>query len=316
MKLIDMYRLAIASGIEKDPRGQAGVDKELKSQKEAYEAAKGKEKEVFDKELLSNPYGDTRLLYGAEDTEVNGLIAGVDMETQEIILADRLREKGRKIDMVLAHHPEGVGMPGLGNVMNMQAQMFAVEGIPINVAEGIMAPRVAEVRRALMAGNFQRAVDAARLLNMPFMSVHTPADNLVQDYVGRYLDEQAPETLGDIIDALLEIPEYRISAEKMDPPTILVGKRGNSCGRILIEFTGGTGSSTEIYKEMAARGIGTVVGMHMRDACRKEAEKYHLNVIIAGHMSSDSIGLNLFLDKLSRQGVEIIAGSGLIRVER
>ncbi len=316
MKLEEIYRLAVAVGIEKDPRGKAGVEKELKKQKQKYEECGEKEKEIFDKELFLNPYGDTRLLYGDGNTEIKGLFAGVDMETPELVLADRLREKGKKIDLVLAHHPEGIGMPGLGNVMNMQAQIFAEEGIPINVAEGVMAPRVTEVRQGLMAGNFQRAVDAARLLDIPFMSVHTPADNLVQDYVGRFLDEKAPETVGDIVDALLEIPEYKEAAKKMDPPTILVGKKSNSCGRILIEFTGGTGTSKDIYKEMAARGIGTVIGMHMREACRKEAEKYHINVVIAGHMASDSIGINLFLDRLSQNGVEIIAGSGLIRVER
>ncbi len=316
MKLGDIYRLAVSCGMEKDPRGKDGVEKELKKQKDKFEALSDREKELFDEELLKNPYGDTRLLYGDEETEIHGLIVGVDMETQELLLADRLREKGKKIDMVLAHHPEGVGMPGLGNIMHMQAQIFAEEGIPINVAEGVMAPRVAEVRHGLMAGNFQRSVDAARLLDIPFMSVHTPADNLVQDYVGRFLEEKAPQTVGDVVDALLEIPEYKEAAKKMDPPTILVGKKSNSCGRILIEFTGGTGTSADIYKEMASQGIGTVVGMHMREACRKEAEKYHINVVIAGHMASDSIGINLFLDQLKKNGVESIAASGLIRIER
>ncbi len=316
MKLLDIYGLAVAAGMEKDPRGADGVERELQKQKDKYEALKGKEREAFDTALLSNPYGDTRLLYGEKDREIKGIFAGIDMEVQELLLADRLRSKGRNIDLVLAHHPEGVGMPGLGNVMNMQAGIFAAAGIPINVAEGVMAPRVAEVRRGLMAGNYQRAVDAARLLDIPFMSVHTPADNLGQDYVTGYLEEKAPRTVGDVVEALFGIPEYMEAAKKMDPPAILVGKKGNSCGRILVEFTGGTGTSQDIYREMAARGIGTVVGMHMRDACRKEAEKYHINVVIAGHMASDSLGLNLFLDKLAAQGLEIIAGSGLIRVNR
>jgi hypothetical protein len=39
-------------------------------------------------------------------------------------------------------------------------------------------------------------------------------------------------------------------------------------------------------------------------------------VVIAGHMSSDSLGINLFLDELERNGVQTIAASGLIRVHR
>jgi len=57
-----------------------------------------------------------------------------------------------------------------------------------------------------------------------------------------------------------------------------------------------------------------VVGMHMSEKHREEAEKAHINVVIAGHISSDSIGVNLFLDLL--QGVEVVSCGGLIRVSR
>ena len=67
---------------------------------------------------------------------------------------------------------------------------------------------------------------------------------------------------------------------------------------------------------MAQAGIGTVIGMHQSEEHRKEAEKANVNVVIAGHMSSDSIGCNLFLDKLEKQGLEIIPCSGLIRFSR
>ena len=56
--------------------------------------------------------------------------------------------------------------------------------------------------------------------------------------------------------------------------------------------------------------------MHMGQEMRDEAEKNNLHVIIAGHMSSDSLGINLFLDELERRGVRTIATSGLIRVFR
>ena len=57
---------------------------------------------------------------------------------------------------------------------------------------------------------------------------------------------------------------------------------------------------------MANFGIGTVVGMHMSEEHRREAEKNHINVVIAGHMASDSLGMNLFLDKLEEQGIDVI----------
>ena len=67
---------------------------------------------------------------------------------------------------------------------------------------------------------------------------------------------------------------------------------------------------------MAQAGIGTVLGMHISEEHKKEAEAANINVVIAGHMSSDSLGINLFLDELERRGVDVVPSSGLIRVKR
>lgn len=316
MKLKEIYDLAIEMGMQHDPRGEKGIQKELERQKRIYDGLKGREKDAFSQELLTNPYADSRILNGTGEEEIHGLICGVDMETQEIVLADRLREKGAPIDMVLTHHPEGVGLVGLSEVMHMQAPVFAGKGIPINVAEGIMAPRIEEIRRRLMASNFQRAVDAAKLLDMPMMSAHTVCDNLVQKFLDDYFAEKQPETVGEIIDLLYEIPEYQMAAANADGPIVLSGKRENSCGKIICKMTGGTGTSKDMYREFAMQGVGTCVCMHMAEDARAEAEKYHINVVIAGHMASDSIGINLFLDALKARGVAITAASGLLRVER
>ena len=60
----------------------------------------------------------------------------------------------------------------------------------------------------MMSFNHQRAVEAARLLDIPFMCVHTPADNLVNDYLQRYIDDRNPCYLEELLEVLLEIPEY------------------------------------------------------------------------------------------------------------
>ena len=85
---------------------------------------------------------------------------------------------------------------------------------------------------------------------------------------------------------------------------------------VLTEITGGTEGAVGIYEKMSQAGIGTIVGMHMAEDRKKEAQKNHVNVVIAGHMSSDSLGMNLFLDELEKRGIEIVPVSGLIRVNR
>ncbi len=54
----------------------------------------------------------------------------------------------------------------------------------------------------------------------------------------------------------------------------------------------------------------------MSEEHRKEAEKSHINVVVAGHISSDSLGMNLMLDELEKRGIEVVACSGLTRVKR
>jgi len=38
--------------------------------------------------------------------------------------------------------------------------------------------------------------------------------------------------------------------------------------------------------------------------------------VIAGHVSSDALGMNLVLDHIESQGVEVICTSGMVRVKR
>jgi len=56
--------------------------------------------------------------------------------------------------------------------------------------------------------------------------------------------------------------------------------------------------------------------MHISEEHKKEAEAANINVVIAGHISSDSLGMNLFLDELEKRDIEIIPCSGLIRISR
>ena len=84
----------------------------------------------------------------------------------------------------------------------------------------------------------------------------------------------------------------------------------------MVSMTGGTNPSDDIYKELSRYGVSTIVGMHMGDKARKSANKHHMNVVIAGHYASDSLGMNLFLDELEKKGIDILAVGGLIRISR
>lgn len=310
--------MAIKMGIEADLRGKSSVEKNLKRLQKKYNEMTPRRQKEFDKEKLSNPYSDTRVLFGDLKSKIKTIYAGIDIDSAELMIARYLSNHGKKnIDLVLAHHPSGTALASLDEVMHLQAEVLADYGVPINIAESLMKPRISEVARGISASNHQKAVDAARHLEMNFMCVHTAADNLVASYLKKLIESKKPETVGEIMELLREIPEYKIASSQNAGPKVFVGAEENRAGKIAVsEITGGTDGSAQMYEKMAQAGIGTIIGMHMREEHKKQAQEANINVVIAGHISSDSLGLNLLLDEFEKKGVEVIPASGLIRVKR
>ena len=319
MKLYDAYRLAIETGMSRDPRPKDEVDKVLSDARESMDKLPEDRRDLFDQERLWNPYADSRFSCMAEearDIEAECLMWGIDIGTGEVLLADRLREKGKTISAVVAHHPIGTARTRFPEVMWMQADMYHDAGVPINVSEGLMRPRMDDVLRGVMGSNYNQAVDAARLLGIPLFNVHSPADNMVQDYMTRMFERAEPRTLKDIIDTLYTEPEFRDAARFNSPPTIMVGSKDSRCGRVICKMTGGTSGPKEIYEKLADAGVGTVVGMHFPESHIEEARKNNVNIVISGHMSSDSLGVNLICDVWERHGIDVLPCSGFTRHSR
>jgi putative NIF3 family GTP cyclohydrolase 1 type 2 len=316
MKLGEIYRLIVEMGIKADPRGEERIKQILEKSKKKLDKLEGKKKELADQDVTWNPFTDCRLLYGNEDREITSILSGIDIGTGEILLADRLSEKGSKVDLVLAHHPHGIGTSQLDYVMRLQPEQWAKLGVPIAQAESAMAKRLKQVHFLLKARNHTQVTDAARLLDVPFMCAHTPADSLGYQFLTNYLKEKDPETLGDVVDTLLEIPEYQ-EAEKVGAgPEIIVGTKEGSVGEKFVFFTGGTSPGKESIQKLARAGVSTIVTMHMGEELKKECETEGIYVVIAGHQSSDSIGMNLILDELEKKGIKSYECSGFFRHKR
>ncbi len=317
MKLRKIYEIIVSKGIEADPRGKKTVLKSLEKKKKEYKDTKKEEKEFFDVESLTNPYADTRIIHGTGEEEIETALVGIDMEMGELLLADRLSLRGKKIDLVISHHPEGKAFANFYEVMHMQADILKKFGVPINIAEDLLEGRIKEVERRLSPVNHARAADMARLLDIPFMCMHTPTDNMVASYLQKSFDKKAPDTLDDILKILKEIPEYREASKNNVGPKILLGSKERSSGKIFVDMTGGTEGAKNIFESLANSGVSTVVAMHLSEEHRKEAEKHHVNVVIAGHISSDNLGVNLMLDEILKRGkLKVIPCSGFNRFSK
>jgi putative NIF3 family GTP cyclohydrolase 1 type 2 len=318
MKLERLYKKAVQIGINNDLRGKEEIKKILKEEKEKFNGLKKDEKDYYDQDRLFNPFSDTRILNGDQNTEVKKAIVGVDMEIGELVLTYLLNsDRKQNIDLVIAHHPEGYALAQLYEVMKLQADLMASYGITISVAEQLMEKRIAEVERRIMPVNHARTVDAAKILGIPMMCIHTPADNCVTNHLKKTFEKKKPEKLKDLIKILKDIPEYKKSAKLQVPPKIVSGTENSKCGKIYVDMTGGTDGSKEIFEKYANSGVSTLVGMHFSEEHLENAKKAHLNVIIAGHVSSDVVGLNLLFDEIEKEEkIEFVSISGFERIRR
>lgn len=318
MNIQEIFDLAIQLGIDNDPRGRKKVEKELKKRKEAYDELPAKKKKDFDLDRLNNPYSDSNIQFASDPKkEIKTVMVGIDIDPAEVLLANELNKQGKQIDLVIGHHPIGKSLANLADVMEMQADVFEKAGMPASIFEKIMEQRISQVNRGTSAINHYQPVDTAKLLGIPLMNIHTPGDNSVTKFLEDVIAAKNPETVGDIIQTLKEIPEYA-EAVKLNAgePMIFIGNERSRAGKIVIDMTGGTGGSEKVYEKLSQYGIGTIVGMHIGEKSFEEATKHYLNVVIAGHIASDSLGLNIVMDELEKRGIEIIPCSGFIRHSR
>ncbi len=319
MKLKTLFKRSVEIGMDADPRGKKAIDKLLKKHQDRLEKATGKDKEYFDRERLWNPYSDSRIINGSGEEEVQTLMVGIDIETQEFLLADRLREKGQKIDAVFIHHPEGRALADLDKVMSLQVDILAQVGVPVNVSEAQLHPRMARIWRAIHPDNLFRGERAAELLGFPAFCCHTITDNLVWRFIEDRICTREYDDLNGILNALNELEEYDHYSRKGNPPIIVNGSGSGRPGKVVAtEFTGGTNGPEDFLESQARAGVGTILTMHATERTLEEAKKHHVNMIQCSHMASDAMGINLLLDELTKEekNLKTIDVSGFVRVSR
>ncbi len=246
------------------------------------------------------------------DGEVRRVLVGIDVDVGELLLAHTLG-----LDGVIAHHPVGSSARlGITAVIERHASQMVAEGIPQALANQLMLARQQPIARALHSANYDRVVDAARRLPMPLMNIHLAADILARrfliDFV-RATTQNAGTTVGELVAALATIPEMAASLVK---PEIWLGAASNRVGRWIVQMAAGTNGGAGIYRTYYEHGINTILAMHLDDRDLRELEhlqRPNTNLIITGHIPSDSIGVNRVIDALAQRGIEVIPGSGVIR---
>jgi len=314
MKLKNLYDEIVKIGIDNDPRPKAVIKSILQTRKKKFEGLNKKDKEYFDPQTLTNPYSDSRIIAGSASSEIKKILVGIDIDTAELLLAYNLNLRGKKIDLILSHHPVGKALVTFYNVMDVQIDVLSQKGVALGVAENLLFARKAEVERRISAANFSKTKDAADLLGLKLICAHTPADNCAYKSLEKTFLKRKPQTLQEAVEIILEIDEYKESARQGCPPRIMNGKRSSRIKNLHYEFTGGTEGPRDIYQKLADSGIDTIVAMHLSEQHFQSARKANLNIILAGHIASDNLGMNVLLDGLQKKfKFEVLSCSGFKR---
>lgn len=245
-----------------------------------------------------------------EGKNLKKILIGIDMETPELLLAKELG-----YDCVISHHPKAESSTvNFSKVMDVQIDSMVSFGVPINKAQKMLRKKQVSVELGGHVGNYDRHASAARLLKMPYMNIHLPADVITESIVQKHLDtafeNNDKKTLGDVIDVLNNMDAYK---DALAGPVIRVGSTTDFAGKIAVLMAGGTNGGVDVFKSYFEAGVGTIVCMHVPEDVKKAVAEQNIgNVIVAGHMASDSIGLNVIIDAWEKEGLKITKMSGIL----
>jgi len=178
-------------------------------------------------------------------------------------------------------------------------------GIPIEEAERAVMRRLEELEVEAHTRNHGHAVDAARLLKMPYMNIHTPLDEVGRKTMSEKINSRIEKksTVEDVVSALKELTEFKKAVTEIK---IRLGKAENLAGKVVVSHGAGTNGGYEIAKTYFRYGIGTVVYIHISpmELEKLKAEKKG-NLIITGHIASDSVGINPLIHELEKRNVSV-----------
>ncbi len=235
---------------------------------------------------------------------IRRILVGIDLEGAELLLAN---EKG--FDLALAHHPAGgTAVLRMDEVFARHVTLMVNAGVPEAVARAAVEEKLFEDRVAGQMRNYDRLPPLARMLGIAYMNIHTPLDEIGRRRMTEAAAELSPvQTVADLIAHFRErFGEFRQALTEIQ---CLVGHARNRLGRVAVAHGAGTNGGYPVAKAYFDHGVDTVIYIHCQPSvARQLAREYGThkrNLVVTGHIASDSLGINPFLDALRERGLEV-----------
>ena len=250
-------------------------------------------------------------VYVEAESDVHRVLFGVDISLAEILWAQQ-----NGFDAVIAHHPVGDRARTRFSelVRSRQVEQMTTEGISRDTAEAAISARLEALARRTHMSNVNALVDGARLIGMPFCNVHLACDILTRNAIIEMLRRHQSDgaTVGDCLEWFDDFAEYTHGHAR---PEAWVGSAGNALGRWTVAIAGGTNGGFPVFSEYLRAGVDTIFAMHIDedDLQRlRAAADADDTLVVTGHMTSDSIGINVVIAGLEEQGIEVVRTSGVV----
>lgn len=236
-----------------------------------------------------------------EGENIQRVLFCIDAGTAELWLAKQLG-----YDAVIAHHPAGgSAVLGFPKVFRRHVQQMVEAGVPREKAEMAVSRKLEQLSVEAHAKNYAHAMDFARLLKMPFMNIHMPLDEIGRKRMVEQVNNRVRKdaTVGDVVSALMELPEFRKALTKIN---VCLGKIENRAGKVVVSHAAATNGGYEIAKTYFEHGVGTLIYIHISplDLEKLKADGKG-NLIVTGHIASDSLGINPFIHELEKRGLSV-----------
>jgi hypothetical protein len=251
--------------------------------------------------------GDCAIYYPG--ARINHILLGIDVGAAELFMARQLGYHA-----VVAHHPAGAAGP-FWDVYHLHVDQLSAAGVPKDVAEAAVAPRIEEFRAAAQRENYDHAASVARLLETPFLNIHSPLDEVgrrvMQETVNAACAANPNLTLAGLRDALLALPPYAAARTEM---RVALGSWDAPVGRVVVSHGAYTNGGYPVAKAYLTHGVDTVCVIHfpLEDARRLAAESVRGNILVMGHIAGDSVGILPYIARLRQEGLEVTTFSGVI----
>lgn len=252
--------------------------------------------------------GDSAIYHPGDD--IKRIMLGIDIKGPEVKMAADMG-----FDAAISHHPTG-GQARLQfyKVLYRHLDQLVSAGVPLEAVQATIDDMAEEHRVMAAMSNFDHDPSVARLLDMPYMNIHTPLDEIGRRRLQTAADElSATDTIAALISHFdASFGEFRNAETEIE---LRMGKMDNPMGKVVMSHGAGTNGGYPVAKAFFDHGVDTVIYIHCRPADSKKLVAEYgdaKNLIVTGHIVSDSIGINPYIDRLREDGIDVATLSGIV----